>query len=209
MFGELGVGARSTASASIRRRTLLAHQLRLLSSGDDASCVPSFGRRSVTDPAGVEWRVGRVWVLRGRLRWRAVDAPQEIERVVVRIARWAGGPGLPVEVDPEAAVLALGVIAVFVALVLLVVPLILFGVDIALLVVGAAAVSVGSTVLGRPWTVDAESGEDRRAWRVRGWAGSSRVIAEVADALARGVEPVPEAAVVVGGHEPKLPPASL
>ncbi|NMH95544.1 hypothetical protein HF519_29185, partial [Pseudonocardia bannensis] len=56
---------------------------------------------------------------------------------------------------------------------------------------------------GRPWTVRAREDRDApnvREWQVSGWAGTDRVGAEVADALARGVEPRPRDA------EPLLPP---
>ena len=59
-------------------------------------------------------------------------------------------------------------------------------------------VVIGGTILvraltGRPWIVELEEAEGYRvrAWRVKGWRESKRVIDELADAVRRGVAPEP------------------
>jgi hypothetical protein len=89
---------------------------------------------------------------------------------------------------------AILIIVGVVVVAIVVVPLLLFGIELIALGLVVAAGIVGRTLLGRPWVVQATSGEDSThalTWRVVGWRRSARLIAEVAASLETGLDPAP------------------
>jgi hypothetical protein len=87
---------------------------------------------------------------------------------------------------------AILIIAALVVVAIVVVPLLLFGIELIGLGLVLAAGIVGRTLLGRPWVVQAISGDDspqELTWRVVGWRRSAHLIAEVAASLEAGLDP--------------------
>jgi membrane protein implicated in regulation of membrane protease activity len=81
------------------------------------------------------------------------------------------------------------VVALVLALVVaitLVVPALIFTGELLVVAAGVAL----RIVLGRPWLVEARSGDTRRTWRVEGLRGSTRFMRELEQLLSRG-EPLP------------------
>jgi hypothetical protein len=149
--------------------------------------MPRFGTRVVETPAGVQWRIGRLWLSRPLPRWRELhfgDATSE--------AAWnIPSPELGSLDDLAVGVaIALGVVVFAVVLI----PLLLFGIELIIVGLLIAAGILGRGLLGRPWVVRATptSGHDRTlAWKVVGFRRSARVIDEVAASLSNGLPPVP------------------
>jgi hypothetical protein len=150
--------------------------------------------RVVETPAGVTWRVGRLWVGRPMPRRRRV-------RLGGAASDAAWSMPIPDGGSPED--LAAGVVILVGAVVFAVVliPLLLFGIELIILGLLVAAGILGRALLGRPWVVRAipTSGHDPAlAWKVTGISRSARVIDEVASSLTQGLPPVPvEAAEVL------------
>lgn len=72
--------------------------------------------------------------------------------------------------------------------------LLLFGIELIALALLIAAGSVGRTLLGRPWIVQAvpmADGAEVLAWKVVGWRRSARLIDEVEGSLRSGLRPSP------------------
>jgi hypothetical protein len=80
---------------------------------------------------------------------------------------------------------------------LLVVVLILLFLSLAFLVLEAIVLAAAAFLLGRPWTIEAETEgppSRRLVWRVRGWHASRRAVEEVAAQLRGGLAVSPRAA---------------
>jgi hypothetical protein len=158
------------------------------------------GRRSVTTPAGDEWRIGRRWISRGLPRWRKVRIGKPRAGDVAEAAWWSISPpdlGDVAALDDFAAVIALIVAAVVVAVVLI--PLLLFGIELIIVGLLIAAGILARGLLGRPWIVQATPvgrASESLTWRVPGWRRSGRLIDEVAVSLASGLQPAPSDAAV-------------
>jgi hypothetical protein len=122
------------------------------------------------DPEGVTWEVTRRWL--EVPRWR-IDGPNIGDM---------GGADLGGDLD-------LPGIVVWIVLTLALFVLLLVGLPVLVFLV-AVLVAIGGLVfrivLRRPWLVQATSGIDERAWRVRGTLGSRRAIHEIAAAIERG-----------------------
>lgn len=145
------------------------------------------GARQVTAPSGTQWRVGRRW-FSARQRPRRNRHRGE-EGVSTDAAGWFDIPDLGGIDDIGALIIAFIAIVV---IAVVVIPLLLFGVELIIVGLLAAAGLVNRFALGRPWLVQAiasGTSDQPRAWEVKGWRGSGRVIDEVADALAAGLEP--------------------
>jgi hypothetical protein len=160
------------------------------------------GRRSVTTPAGDEWRIGRRWISRGLPRWRKVRIGKPRAGDVAEAAWWSISPpdlGDVAALDDFAAAIALVVAAVVVAVVLI--PLLLFGIELIIVGFVIAAGILARGLLGRPWVVQATpvgSASESLIWRVPGWRRSGRLIDEVAASLTNGLKPEPaEAAELI------------
>ncbi len=143
-----------------------------------------FGARTLRTPSGEEWRVGRRWIGRDMPRWRKV-----------RMRKVESDPSLYVPGGGDLEDLALGVLLLVggVVVVVILIPLLLFGVELIALGFLIAASILGRSLLGRPWViraapVDGDAGETI-SWKVVGWRRSSRLIDEVATALAAGMAP--------------------
>jgi hypothetical protein len=141
----------------------------------------------VTTPSGVDWHVGRRWLLRrvgvpfSERRERAHD---------VTGLTWRDGFN---QVDGGGTFL---IIAAVVAVILVVLPLLLFGIELIIVGVVLAATLLGRVVAKRPWVIEARSLDPWAAdrvleWRVTGWRRSQRLIDEIVSDLATGREPNP------------------
>ena len=135
--------------------------------------------REVVDPGGVRWRIRRRWLperlRRPRLRGDVVDVPD------------LGGLD-----DPSGvlAIVALAIVAIFVAFV--VVPLLLLLGEVVLFVAVVLVVVAGQFAWLAPWTLEAQADGRRLRWRVKGWRASRRALGDIAAALERGQRPPPD-----------------
>jgi hypothetical protein len=145
------------------------------------------GKQVVTAPNGERWEVGRRWLNEPRRRlWRprrrrsADDAGEA--------ASWANPASIDVGDDLLLGVgLALAVALVVVLFAFVLLPLLGLALELALLLGVFASGLFGRVVLGRPWTIEAVSLDDsqqRVRFAVKGWRGSRRAIAALADAIA-------------------------
>jgi hypothetical protein len=149
------------------------------------------GKTRIVTPDGVEWTVGRRWMTRPvRRSWasRREAGGELLTGASFPGGDWAGG-GL------EGAVL---IIAGVLVLALVLVPVLLFGIELITVGCVLAASLAGRILLGRPWTIEARivrpAGSARQLeWSVPGWRRSGKVIAEIAQELAAGREPTPQA----------------
>ena len=145
------------------------------------------GARHVTAPSGVEWRVGRYWLRRGLPRWRRVRVGDAVGQAL------DGASWLPLDVgDLEGLPLLLAAIVAVVVVAVILIPLLLFGVELIVAGLIVAAGILARALLARPWVIRATPGEDMSrtlTWKAKGWRRSTRVIDEVASALAAGLEP--------------------
>jgi hypothetical protein len=149
------------------------------------------GKTRIVTPDGVEWTVGRRWMSRtARRSWatRRQAGGELLTSAPLPGGDWAGG-GL------EGAVLIIAGVLV-VALVLL--PVLLFGIELIIVGCVLAASLAGRILLGRPWTIEARivrpAGSERQLeWSVPGWRRSGKVIGEIAQELAAGRDPTPQA----------------
>lgn len=142
------------------------------------------GSRSVSTPAGEQWRVGRRWITRSRPRWRHVPAGKATGEAL----------SLPDFGDPQDLAASLAIVLGVVVVAAIVIPLLLFGIELILLGFVIAASIVGRGLLGRPWIVEARlvsAALPTYTWQVRGWRRSARLADEVAAALAAGLNPPP------------------
>lgn len=142
------------------------------------------GTRSVSTPAGEEWRVGRRWITRGRPRWRTVPAGKATGEAL----------SLPDTGDPRDLAASLAIILGAVVVAVIVIPLLLFGIELIVLGFVVAGGIVGRGLLGRPWIVDArpvDAPVPAHTWRVRGWRRSAQLVDQVAAALSAGLDPPP------------------
>jgi hypothetical protein len=131
-------------------------------------------------------------------RWRRVDVGGAASD-----SAWWSVPDIGSLSDLEVALFL--AVAVFVVAVI-VIPLLLFGLELIILGVLIAVGVVGRSLLGRPWVVEAvpiAGGERTLTWRVSGWRRSARLINEVADALATGLQPNPTEAAQLISHSPQ------
>lgn len=151
----------------------------------------------VTTPAGLTWTVRRRWIphregigLRARLGRRS-----RAERRARRRgddARWYDALDIPdfgVDLDGFAIVVAL--IVAIVLLALFGWPLALVGIDLAWALLAGIIGTIGRVVLGRPWRVEARSGDERRQWYVQGFRAAGRARDDVARRLQHGQNPLP------------------
>lgn len=155
--------------------------------------------RSVTTPAGECWRVGRRWLPRRAVRWKAPKAPRR--RRGGRDAHrrgsaldWFDGFQIFDADNPLGGLLFLLGVVVFVAVLwFFVVPLLLVLIDVAVLGALAVAGILARVVLRRPWEVEAVGPTSRLTWRVAGWSRSGRAVAAISERLARGEIPPTDA----------------
>ena len=156
--------------------------------------VPGVSARSVDDPEGRSWRVGRTWLPRPKPKLKLGEPPQFVVDLADRVgssvlSRCAWGTP---ELDPEGYLLAIAGFALLMLIVLVILPLVIFGVELMILVAVVGGVGLGSVFLGRPWTVFASppgTGEEALLWRVRGWKESRKAIDEISEAIASGEQP--------------------
>jgi hypothetical protein len=136
--------------------------------------------RKVSDPQGVEWKVGRQWA-----PWRV-----KVIRERPDLGDGAGGGGDWFAVDDAAGILvALGVLVAIALAFFVIWPIVAIAIEIVLVALGVLVTAVGRVVLRKPWTVRAMSrGREPALWRVRGWRTSGELVDEVADAIAAGRE---------------------
>jgi hypothetical protein len=142
------------------------------------------GTRSVSTPAGEEWRVGRRWITRGRPRWRRVPAGKATGEAL----------SLPDFGDPQDLAVTLAIILGAVVVAAIVIPLLLFGIELIVLGFVIAASIVGRGLLGRRWIVEArpvDTSAPTYTWRVGGWRQSARLVDEVGAALSAGLDQPP------------------
>ncbi len=148
------------------------------------------GVRTVVTPRGREWTVKRRWTLAGHRG----TAGRPVGLASRRLGLFGTGLGIE-EVGIEHLVLlyivglvALGAVGFAIALVIaasILVAVLIAAAVLALGVLGAA----GRALLGRPWLVEARSGQEALAWYVlRGYADAGRVVDQLAEAIARGNE---------------------
>jgi hypothetical protein len=104
------------------------------------------------------------------------------------------GDGAGCAIDLAEGIVAGIVVLVVVVLVLIfIVPLVMVTLELVVLLLLVAAGLVAKVVFRRPWGVEAEALDGPRAgrlvvWRVVGWRASGAHLAQVADALAAGVD---------------------
>jgi hypothetical protein len=143
--------------------------------------------RVVETPAGVTWRVGRLWVGRPTPKWRRVRLGGAASDAAWSMPIPDGGS--PEDLAAGIAILVgVGVFAV------VLIPLLLFGIELIILGLVVAAGILGRALLGRPWCVRAvpAGGHDRAlAWKVTGLRSSARLIDEVVSSLSHGLPPAP------------------
>jgi hypothetical protein len=142
------------------------------------------GSKSVSTPAGEEWRVGRRWITRNPPRWRRVPAGKATGEAL----------SLPDFGDPQDLAASLAIVLGVLVVAAIVIPLLLFGIELIVLGLVIAASIVGRGLLGRPWIVEARpvgASLPTHTWRVRGWRRSARLADEVAAALSAGLDPPP------------------
>jgi hypothetical protein len=125
--------------------------------------------RHVKAPDGTEWIVGRAWL--GKRR------PKPFGRHLDTGIGSLDSFDVTNLFDGDDLMTGL-LIAVFaIAFVLIVIPIILFGVELIIVGCVLAIGIVGSTLLGRPWTVVAKSSTGQALeWRIRGRRGSAALI---------------------------------
>jgi hypothetical protein len=70
-------------------------------------------------------------------------------------------------------------------LVLIFLPYVFFGLELLVLPLFLAY----RIARGKPWTVEARSGSERRRWQVHGWRNAGEAAGLIAQALARGEPP--------------------
>ncbi|WP_196189136.1 hypothetical protein [Conexibacter sp. W3-3-2] len=143
-------------------------------------------RRTVRDPQGTRWTVGRRWSEGFELpRWRGRDPGLDGFDAAGSLAD--AGP-LAI-LGAILALIAIALLIVFVA-----VPLLLFGAELVIVLVVVLAGLAGRLVLGHPWLVQARTGgrvvEQRR---IAGWGASLAAVAELREAVAAGRLRVPPA----------------
>ncbi|HEX5853946.1 MAG TPA: hypothetical protein VFY36_12745 [Solirubrobacteraceae bacterium] len=143
------------------------------------------GARTLRTPSGEEWRVGRRWIGRELPRWRKV-----------RVGKLGNDAAsyMPGAVDLEELGLGFAILIGGVVVAVVLIPLLLFGVELITVGFLIAASILGRSLLGRPWVIRAapvDGGAEALIWKVVGWRRSSRLIDEVATALAAGTTPPP------------------
>jgi hypothetical protein len=132
----------------------------------------SLGRR-VKAPDGTEWIVGRAWL--GKRRPGSFG--RHVDNTIGTSAWSLESLDFTHLFDGEDFVGGLIVAAVAVAFVLVIIPIILFGFELIIVGCVLAIGIVGSTFLGRPWTVVAKSSAGQvREWRIRGRRASAALI---------------------------------
>jgi hypothetical protein len=146
--------------------------------------------RSVVDPQGTRWKVGRRWVGR-RPRRRA----PKVEDAMLF-------PDMSALADLGIG----GILAVIVGVIgaafmlILVVSVLATVVELLVLLVLLLGGLAGRVLLRRPWRVVARRTDrplPRLAWEVVGFRASGRTIAEVAEALELGRDPRPAEATAI------------
>jgi hypothetical protein len=125
--------------------------------------------RHVKAPDDTDWIVGRAWL--GKRR------PGPFDRHADSTLGSLNGLDFTKLFDGEDLVSGL-LIAVFaIAFVLVIIPIILFGIELIIVGCVLAIGIVGSTLLGRPWTVVAKSSSGQvLEWRIRGRRASAALI---------------------------------
>lgn len=138
--------------------------------------------RTVVDPDGRRWRVGRVWFA-GRTRWRGADL-RKIDLSGFDLA------DLLAEVPGVGLAIALVVVGAAVALLLVtfVLPAVALLVELAVIALIAALGLLGRVVLRRPWLIRASEvgGEREIVRRVVGFRDSSEAVEALAEQIQRG-----------------------
>ena len=144
--------------------------------------------RHVTSPDGHRWVVSVDWTRRKvqlPSAWRKKDGKRMAMPDACDCVNF--GEGLV----SSLVFLVVGLL-VLLALWLVVWPLLALAIEASVALSVLVAGLIGRLVFGKPWIVEAVGGEDRHLrWTVQGVGAAHRVIGEVSDALAAGVEPVP------------------
>jgi hypothetical protein len=143
--------------------------------------------RSVTSPDGRQWTVRRRWTNRRLPHWRRIRSGTSGGGDA---AWWALDVGNDFLAGIAIALVVLVLVGVFV---FLVIPLIVFTLELLVVLLVVALAALGRVLLGRPWTVEARSGDDVRTYAVKGWRASAEKVDEVATSLERGALATPSA----------------
>lgn len=180
--------------------------------------------RTVTTPAGEQWRVRRVWAPRlgGETLWARLRRRTRIGRSLARGAGEASDPGCLLDAASDAFWILVIVITVTV-LVLVGLPLVLALVDILVLALLTLLGIAARVLFRRPWVVEARStaaappaaadawpsdapvlAVRRHTWRVVGWRASGEQVDDVANALVHG-NPLPAGATADAGRPDARP----
>lgn len=137
-------------------------------------------------PDGVEWRVGRRWMVR-RLGW----SWRQRRHIAAESVGNLGSLPVPDHADLGEGLL-LAVVGLAAALILI--PVLFFGVE--LIVVGAVLAGglLSHVVLRKPWLIEATSVDPvttgrQLEWRVSGWRRSAKFIDQVVADLSAGRQP--------------------
>ena len=139
-------------------------------------------RRTVNDPQGRKWKLGRRWFPRYRKLKRA-DLPGSID---------PGGWSAAIVDDLGAVGLILTALLILVGLfflILLAFNVVVIAIELLVLIALFTAGLFGRVVLRKPWTVFAKSGDTLVEREAVGWRGSKRELDDLASALASGQQP--------------------
>lgn len=141
--------------------------------------------KTVVDPEGRQWRVGRLWFTH-RARWRSPLGPRRIWDVAdgfdLADLVW-DVPGIGVAIALVVSGVVVGVLAV-----LFVIPALALLVELLIVVLVAVGALVFRVLLRRPWLVVARrrASEERIVRRVVGFRASRRAVDDLAGQLRRG-----------------------
>lgn len=177
--------------------------------------------RTVTAPDGTVWDVSPLW--KGRRHgpripsaWRKIREQRRAERAAGREEKESGGGSGGGGLDAcdcdcgdtvDSAILVVIVLIVVGGLAYFVVwPLLALAIELLIVLFLVFAAFVGRAAFGHPWIVEADGSDGRRLeYRVAGYGAMRRVLREVSDGLAFGVqEPAPLGAERVSVPAPDL-----
>lgn len=154
-------------------------------------------RRTVQDPEGATWTVGRRWLEGLHLpRWRGRDPGLD----------GLDAAGALADAGPLAILgLLLAAVALLLLLAFVALPLLFFGAELVVVLVVALAGLLGRLVLGHPWLVQARTGgRVVTSRRVAGWRASREAVRQLHEEVAAGRVSALEAAA-----EPAAAPAPV